>query len=119
MSFAERRIIKMIHEIDDIMQYYYMNFISVYCLYIIIILSSIFSLKRKRNARKYLLYSTVAEIGICSNLFFTGVLQDNQAPGISFWNHQLWVLFVTSAIGWLISFIQMIRKHKERPESKI
>ena len=59
----------MIHEIDDIMQYYYMNFISVYCLYIIIILSSIFSLKRKRNARKYLLYSTVAEIGICSNLF--------------------------------------------------
>ena len=44
----------MIHEIDDIMQYYYMNFISVYCLYIIIILSSIFSLKRKRNARKYL-----------------------------------------------------------------
>lgn len=99
----------MIREIDDIMQYYYMNFISVYCLYIIIILSAIFSLKSRCNARKYLLYSTIAETGIFSNMFFTGILQDNSAPGILFWNDQLWVLLLTSVIGWLIQFIKAIK----------
>lgn len=100
----------MVNMIEDIMKYYHFNFIPIYCLAAVILLSAVLSFKRGFNKLFLLLFSTIAEIGLLSSMMFTGVLHDNYAPDIFFWSKQLWIILFLSIIGWLIQLIQLIRK---------
>lgn len=100
----------MVNVIDDIMQYYHFNFIAIYCLAIVILISTILSFKMQFNKGILFLYSIFSEIGLLSGMLFIGVLQDNNAPNISFWRNQLWILIFISIVGLLLQLIQLFRK---------
>ena len=91
------------------MRYYHFNFALVYCLGIIVLIVTIFAIMNKNHLLQRLLTTSVAVVGLMSNMMFTGVLSDNNAPDISFWRNQSWILLLAGIGCWALQLILLFK----------
>lgn len=95
-----------INPIDDIMQYYLFNFVSIYIIMLFSIILFIASLKNKNLILYSLILSFLVGIGLFFQLYFIGVLSDNRAPNLDIWFAQS---LIFSCITLVLFIIQCIR----------
>lgn len=101
-----------VDRLTDVMNYYYLNYIMVYCLAAVVAAACILAFKKRQYAKFSLVFPTIAGIGLVGNLLFTGVLADNNASNYRFW----WIhsLIISAAcLGlWVVPLVLAVKKGK-------
>lgn len=96
----------------DIMNYYHLCFIMIYCGALGTIFCAFAGLRDRKYLPTALVITTLTGIGTAAQLLFTGVLADNQVPNTMVWSAQAFVVLLVCVILWFIEVVLIFRKRK-------
>lgn len=98
---------------NNVIQYYYYDFIPEFCLLVIILLTFIKAFKHKNNILFSIIVSLLGTISIISKTLFLGVLADNYSGQINLWTNLNWaflIIIVLILVGNSILYIKNKKK---------
>lgn len=96
--------------LTDVMGYFHFFMIVVYVLGGISLIVTIADIKHKTCRGVFLAISTLILFAVISIYFFFGVLADNQAVNLSFWQMQLNGIALVSIFCWIVQLMMLFRK---------
>lgn len=96
--------------LTDVMGYFHFFMIAVYVLGGISLIVTIADIKHKSCRGVFLAISTLILFAVISIYFFFGVLADNQAVNLSFWQMQLNGIALVSIFCWIVQLMMLFRK---------
>ena len=96
--------------LTDVMNYFHFVMIAVYVLGGI----TVANIKKKNCRTVFLVISTMVLFALISIYFFFGVLADNYAANLSFWQIHLNGIAFISVIFWIIQIVFLFLTRKKR-----
>ena len=98
--------------LTDVMSYFHFFMIAVYVLGGTAVITTITSIKNKICRGISLAVSTLILFALISIYFFFGVLADNRAANLSFWQMQLNGITLVSILCWIVQLVMLFRKKR-------
>lgn len=98
--------------LTDVMNYFHFFMIAVYVLGGIAVITTVESIKNKICRGMSFTVSTLILFALISIYFFFGVLADNRAANLSFWQIQLNVIALVSVFCWVVQLVLLFRKKR-------
>lgn len=105
-----------IDRLRDVMQYYGINFMMVYILFVILVLAAMIGYKHREYVIYAFLFTTLGGIGFMFQMWFLGVLADNNAPNIQVMIGQLWILGFCAVVLWWIQLYMLVRHSRSKSQ---
>ena len=100
--------------LTDVMNYFHFVMIAVYVLGGITVITTVANIKKKNCRTVFLVISTMVLFALISIYFFFGVLADNYAANLSFWQIHLNGIAFISVSCWIIQIVFLFLTKKEK-----
>ena len=100
--------------LTDVMNYFHFVMIAVYVLGGITVITTVANIKKKNCRTVFLVISTMVLFALISIYFFFGVLADNYAANLSFWQIHLNGIAFISVSCWIIQIVFLFLTRKQR-----
>lgn len=94
---------------NDLTNYYYMNFIPILILLVIALICTYEVVLRKHNSLSLILITVLCGIGQGAHMFFMGILADNQVI-LSFYNTFSLIIAGITLLAFILQIIFLVRK---------
>lgn len=102
-----------VRPLDDVMRYYHFTFIPLYVFVFVAALITFAGIRHPKILKYSVIVNILAGFSILCEIFFFGILADNQAPNLDFWFPQLIVMAFICLALILIQFIVEFLKAKK------